>query len=153
VHSQIKDAEWAQYGGRLPGFKNCDVLGGVTCCTKGVDPCKTNNGGCHSARKCKTTRRKVTCGDCGDGFSNDGATGCKATCTLSACREHHGASPDKPGAGSRDPDCCGSRGNTGCDVGYVYSKIKDAEWAKIGGRPAGFKNCDFYGGATCCKKV
>merc|ERR1712010_45766 len=108
--------------------------------------------GCHSARKCTGVGSQVTCGNCGAGFSNDGAKGCKATCTPSVCREHRGASPDKPGAGSRDDDCCGTRGNTGCDVGYVHSIIKDAEWAKIGGRPAGFKNCDVLGGATCCTK-
>merc|ERR1712032_1634344 len=61
-------------------------------------------------------------------------------------------SPDKPGAGSRDPDCCGRTGNTGCDVGYLHSQIKDAEWAQYGGRLPGFKNCDALGGVTCCTK-
>merc|ERR1712222_80281 len=73
----------------------------------------------------------ATCGDCRAPLINDGAKGCKvdAICVPSACREHHGASPDKPGAGSRDDDCCGRTGNTGCDVGYVHSQIKDAERA------------------------
>merc|ERR1712151_1108120 len=43
------------------------------------DPCATNNGGCHSARKCMVhgTAGKVKCGDCPKGWDNDGAKGCK----------------------------------------------------------------------------
>merc|ERR1712032_1620245 len=43
-----------------------------------VDPCNTNNGGCHSKRKCTSTNGKVTCGNCAAGYVNNGVNGCKA---------------------------------------------------------------------------
>merc|ERR1712010_152840 len=99
----------------------------------------------------------ATCGKCGDGFYNDGAKGCKATCTRSACREGLGAGANNPGHGSKDSDCCGGKGATGCDVGYMHSIVKAADWAKIpGGRPAGFSTCNTLSshvGNTCCTKV
>merc|ERR1711934_918073 len=160
VHSIMNDAAWAKIGGRTAGFSGCNTLSshvGNTCCTKGVDPCNTNNGGCHSARKCTSTGGVATCGKCGDGFYNDGAKGCKATCTRSACREGLGAGANNPGHGSKDSDCCGGKGATGCDVGYVHSIVKAADWAKIpGGRPAGFSTCNTlssHDGNTCCTKV
>merc|ERR1712032_694288 len=51
----------------------------------------------------------------------------------------------------------GGKGATGCDVGYVHSIVKAADWAKIpGGRPAGFSTCNTLSshvGNTCCTKV
>merc|ERR1711934_156893 len=42
------------------------------------DPCKTNNGGCDSKRKCTDAGKGVaTCGDCPAPQINDGAKGCK----------------------------------------------------------------------------
>ena len=75
-------------------------------------------------------------------------------CVLSVCREHDGAGRNNPGKGKRDGDCCGAKGNTGCDVGYVHSLMNDADWAKIGGRTAGFKTCNSLNqqGNTCCTK-
>merc|ERR1712032_1678875 len=43
-----------------------------------VDPCKTNNGGCHGKRKCTSTNGRVTCGNCAAGYVNNGVNGCKA---------------------------------------------------------------------------
>merc|ERR1711990_735773 len=63
-------------------------------------------------------------------------------CVRSACREHNGAKENKPGHGNRDNDCCGAKGNRGCDAGYKFSLKTNAAWAKIGGRAAGFVTCD-----------
>merc|ERR1712032_1068098 len=118
-----------------------------------TDPCDTNNGGCHSKRKCTNTNGAVSCGNCAAGYHNDGATGCKEgpKCLLAACRQGSGASPSKPGIGGHDNDCCGGK-DGGCDAGYTHSFVTNAQWAKIpGGRPAGFApNC--AGGNTCCTK-
>jgi len=57
-------------------------------CVSSADPCKTNNGGCHSKRKCTSTNGKVTCGNCAAGYVNNGATKCKdidpANCKVTA---------------------------------------------------------------------
>ena len=46
-----------------------------------LDPCKTNNGGCDSKRKCTNAGKGVaTCGDCPAPQINDGAKGCKGLC-------------------------------------------------------------------------
>ena len=45
-----------------------------------VDECKTNNGGCHSARACSNTAGGRTCGNCGNGWTNNGATDCDGEC-------------------------------------------------------------------------
>merc|ERR1711934_1136425 len=84
--------------------KPCSLKGGHSCCSYRIggchscclngylndkccppkhgrcieDPCKTNNGGCHSKRKCTSKAGQVTCGHCASGFYNDGAKGCKA---------------------------------------------------------------------------
>ena len=43
-----------------------------------VDGCLSNNGGCHTKRKCTTTTAGGhSCGDCPSGWINDGDTGCK----------------------------------------------------------------------------
>ena len=42
-----------------------------------ADPCKKNNGGCHSFRRCMSRAGKVTCGGCAGGLVQDGAKGCK----------------------------------------------------------------------------
>ena len=43
-----------------------------------VDPsCSKKNGGCHKARKCMSAKSGVQCGDCADGWINDGPKGCK----------------------------------------------------------------------------
>ena len=44
-----------------------------------VNACLTNNGGCHSKRTCTAINNKGgrTCGDCTDGWVNDGEKGCK----------------------------------------------------------------------------
>merc|ERR1712032_959088 len=53
-----------------------------------VDPCNTNNGGCHSKRKCTSTNGRVTCGNCAAGYVNNGVTKCKdidpANCKVTA---------------------------------------------------------------------
>merc|ERR1711934_749659 len=106
-----------------------------------TDPCDTNNGGCHSKRKCTNTNGAVSCGNCAAGYHNDGATGCKEgpKCLLAACRQGSGASPSKPGIGGHDNDCCGGK-DGGCDAGYTHSFVTNAQWAKIpGGRPAGLR--------------
>ena len=42
-----------------------------------VNECEDgSNGGCHRLRECINTVGGMRCGDCPDGFSNDGATGC-----------------------------------------------------------------------------
>ena len=77
-------------------------------------------------------------------------------CDIKACREHDGAGRNNPGKGKRDADCCGAKGNTGCDVGFVHSFMTSADWAKVpGGRPAGFSACNTLSshvGNTCCTK-
>ena len=45
-----------------------------------VNECATNNGGCHSNRKCTNTVGSFSCGDCPAGYTNDGAKGCKGLC-------------------------------------------------------------------------
>jgi len=52
--------------------------GPAICPKKVADPCKTNNGGCDSKRKCTSTGGVASCGNCPAGFTNDGAKGCKA---------------------------------------------------------------------------
>merc|ERR1712010_89273 len=52
---------------------------GPAICPK-KDPCKTNNGGCDSKRKCTSTGGVASCGNCPAGFTNDGAKGCKDPC-------------------------------------------------------------------------
>ena len=42
-----------------------------------VNECLKSNGGCHSKRKCINFDGSMKCGDCGAGFANDGAKGCK----------------------------------------------------------------------------
>ena len=46
-----------------------------------TNACLTNRGGCHSQRTCTATDSNGgrICGDCADGYVNDGDTGCKAT--------------------------------------------------------------------------
>ena len=62
----------------------CDLLGYgknsklIDC--SDVNECATNNGGCHSRRKCTNTVGGRTCGDCPSGYVNDGDTGCKGQC-------------------------------------------------------------------------
>ena len=76
-------------------------------------------------------------------------------CVRAACREGNGAGAHNPGKGDKDSDCCGAKGDTGCDVGYIHSIMNDAGWAKIGGRTAGFSACNTLSshvGNTCCIK-
>merc|ERR1711934_903071 len=54
--------------------------GPAICPKKVADPCKTNNGGCDSKRKCTSTGGVASCGNCPAGFTNDGAKGCKDPC-------------------------------------------------------------------------
>ena len=49
-----------------------------------VDECASNNGGCHSQRKCTNTVGSFKCEDCPAGYGNDGAKGCKGLCVC-AC--------------------------------------------------------------------
>merc|ERR1719201_3207068 len=44
---------------------------------KKPDPCKKNNGGCYSKRKCTNVNGKAKCGNCPKGYTNLGATKCK----------------------------------------------------------------------------
>ena len=41
-----------------------------------LDECLSNNGGCHSERKCTNTAGSMKCEDCSAGWTNDGAKGC-----------------------------------------------------------------------------
>merc|ERR1711934_1323401 len=64
------------------GFTNNGAKG----CTKSAtDPCKTNNGGCDSKRKCTSKGGKVTCGNCPAGFTNNGAKGCTKSAPKKKC--------------------------------------------------------------------
>merc|ERR1712164_117515 len=49
----------------------------LTTCKADSGACSKNNGGCNSARKCMETSSGVKCGDCPNGWSNDGPKGCK----------------------------------------------------------------------------
>ena len=42
-----------------------------------LDECLSNNGGCHSERKCTNMVGSMKCGDCAFGWTNDGEKGCK----------------------------------------------------------------------------
>ena len=48
------------------------------------DECARSNGGCHSKRTCINTLGSMKCDDCGAGYANDGAKGCKGVCALIA---------------------------------------------------------------------
>merc|ERR1712037_443285 len=45
--------------------------------TEKPDPCKKNNGGCYSKRKCMNVNGKAKCGNCPKVYTNSGATKCK----------------------------------------------------------------------------
>ena len=45
-----------------------------------VDECASDNGGCHSKRKCVNKMGSHSCEDCSAGWANDGALGCKGLC-------------------------------------------------------------------------
>merc|ERR1712010_177845 len=49
--------------------------------TEKPNPCKKNNGGCYSKRKCTNVNGKAKCGNCPKGYTNFGATKCKKVVT------------------------------------------------------------------------
>merc|ERR1712032_797693 len=131
------------------GATGCDV-GYVHSIVKAADWAKIPGGRPAGFSTCNTLSSHVGNTCC---TKVDPTVRAKA-CVLSVCREHGGAGRNNPGKGKRDGDCCGAKGNTGCDVGYVHSLMNDADWAKIGGRTAGFKTCNSLNqqGNTCCTK-
>merc|ERR1719460_234094 len=97
-----------------------------------VDPCKTNNGGCDSKRKCTNAGKGVaTCGDCPAPQINDGAKGCKVAaphmevlpggslCTGPSSDFNHGK--DLPSGFSLDAAVVGYRK---CKSGYNVATCK-----------------------------
>ena len=44
-----------------------------------INECASNNGGCDSKRKCINSAGGMKCGDCPDGWDNDGDKGCKGS--------------------------------------------------------------------------
>jgi len=57
-----------------------------------VNECKTNNGGCHSKRKCINLPGSMKCDKCQGGWLNDGAKGCK---DVNECKTNNGGCHSK----------------------------------------------------------
>jgi len=114
-------------------------------CVSSADPCKTNNGGCHSKRKCTSTNGKVTCGNCAAGYVNNGVNGCKAcfsfkVSNINACGfSNEGLRTRKGtnGKGMTIEECrAACRKNSAC-TGIQYSS-KNPNCDLI------VKSCDFF---------
>merc|ERR1719247_1272725 len=82
-----------------------------------ADPCKTNNGGCDSKRKCTSKNGKVTCGNCPAGYRNNGVNSCtKAT---DPCKKNNGGCHGKRKCTSKNGKVtCGN-----CAAGYVNNGV------------------------------
>merc|ERR1712222_205786 len=90
---------------------------------KKPDPCKKNNGGCYSKRKCTNVNGKAKCGNCPKGYTNLGATKCKKV------------------------DPC-AKNNGGCDKARKCTNSNGK--AKCGNCPKGYTN---FGATKCKKVV
>merc|ERR1712037_973644 len=150
--------------------KPCSLKGGHSCCSYRIggchscclngylndkccppkhgkcieDPCKTNNGGCHSKRKCTSKAGQVTCGHCASGYYNDGAKGCQQD----PCKTNNGGCHSKrrctsKGSQVRCGNCAGGLVNDGAKGCKAKAKPKPTE--------PGFPYPSNYPAASCAK--
>merc|ERR1712222_21359 len=99
------------------------VNDGATGC-KDFDECKTNNGGCDSARECVNTAGSSFCRNCPDGYVNDGAKGCK---DVDECAKDNGACDSKR-------TCTNTAGSFKCEdcpAGYANDGAKGCKRRRV----------------------
>merc|ERR1712037_687419 len=139
----------------------CDPKTEVKKPTKKPDPCKKNNGGCYSKRKCTNVNGKAKCGNCPKGYTNLGATKCKKAApvdknlsggnsggakNLKACTGECDADSQcakglkcfQRSKGEKIPGCKGNGG--GKDWDYCYNPVHGGIKNLSGGNSGSAKN-------------
>merc|ERR1719183_201592 len=107
-----------------------------------VNECLKNNGGCHRARNCYNTVGSMECSECGAGWEDEGATGCK---DIDECLDNDGGCHEKRKCvnteGSVNCEDCpkgwineGEKGCKGSNIVLQGAGIIPDEWLKESGK-------------------